>query len=275
MKSIVWLASYPKSGNTWMRAFLANYIYNRDEPVPINQIHRLGMGDASANAYQMVSKVPFDGNNPQQSAHLRHAVLQGIVNNKANVNLIKTHSENGMAYGVKLIPPKFTRSAVYIMRNPLDMILSYASQFGLPMEKAIFTTSSNQNALNGGEINSYQFLGSWSNHVVGWTKERKFPVLTVRYEDMLDDPHTVFEKVIRHVGLPEGKERLEKAIEFSEFKNLQKQETQSGFIENSKKQERFFRKGKTGQWKKELTPEQIEQMIKYHGRVMEKYGYLE
>ncbi|MBS9718365.1 sulfotransferase domain-containing protein [Pseudohalocynthiibacter aestuariivivens] len=275
MKSIVWLASYPKSGNTWLRAFLGNYIFDRDEPIPINKLHRIGMGDASANAYQMVSKTPFDGDDPQQSAHLRHAVLQGIVNNKADVNLVKTHNENGMAFGVQLMPPKFTRAAVYIMRNPLDMIVSYASHYGLPMDKAIFTTSSNQNALKGGKENAYQFLGSWSNHVVGWTREKKFPVLTIRYEDMKKDPHGTFDRVIKHVGLPDGKERLEKAIRFSDFKTLSKQETESGFIENSRNQERFFRKGKTDQWKTELTQEQVDQMIRYHGRVMKKFGYLE
>jgi len=68
---------------------------------------------------------------------------------------------------------------------------------------------------------------------------------------------------------------LEKAIRFSDFKTLSKQETESGFIENSRNQERFFRKGKTDQWQSELTSEQVDQMIQHHGRVMRKHGYLE
>ncbi len=274
MKSIVWLASYPKSGNTWLRAFLANYVRNSDEPVPINKFHHLGIGDSNANAYRMVSKEPFDGNNPVQCAKLRNAVLRGIVNNKADVNFVKTHNENGFAFGVKLIPPEVTRSAIYIMRNPLDMILSYASHYALSVDEAIFAAGSKEHSIPGGVENAYQFLGNWSNHVVGWTKARKFKVLTLRYEDMLADPHDAFARVIHNIGLPDEPDRLERAVRFSDFKLLSAQENKAKFIENSENQKRFFRKGTSGQWKAELTSDQIDEITKAHGSVMKKYGYL-
>ncbi len=273
MKSIVWLASYPKSGNTWLRVFLANYIYNADKPVPINQIHRVGIGDSNTKAYRMVTKDPFDPANPVQNVQVRPAVLQGIVNNKADINLVKTHCENGIAYGAVLIPPKLTRSAIYIMRNPLDMILSYASHYGHTIDEAIEGIARNDNTLMGGGDSVYQFLGTWSNHVIGWTKPRKFPVLTLRYEDMLDDPYEVFNRVVHHIGLPEDAERLEKSVRFSDFKILQEQESKTNFVENSDNQKKFFRQGTSGQWKEELTEAQIAQIIQDHGRVMKKFGY--
>jgi len=119
-KSIVWLASYPKSGNTWTRIFLANYIFNRQTPMPINQVHRLGMGDSIEKAYRMVAGGPFDVADYRQSLALRDRVLKGIVNNDAAVNFGKTHNRLTRAFGVDLIPTHLTRSAIYILRNPLD-----------------------------------------------------------------------------------------------------------------------------------------------------------
>ena len=273
MKSIVWLASYPKSGNTWLRVFLANYIYNAEKPVPINQIHRVGIGDSNSKAYRMVAKEVLDPTNPQQSVRIRPAVLQAIVNNKADINLVKTHCENAIAFGSVLIPPELTRSAVYIVRNPLDMILSYASHYGDSIDDAIGGIARKDNSLLGGGDTVYQFLGTWSNHVLGWSKARKFPVLTLRYEDMLKDPHDVFDRVVHHIGLPIDRDRLERAVRFSDFKLLQEQERETSFVENSDNQKQFFRSGTADQWKTELTDDQVAQIIRDHGRVMKKFGY--
>ncbi len=273
MKSIVWLASYPKSGNTWLRVFLANYIYNAEKPVPINQIHKIGLGDSNSKAYRAVTREVFDPTNIKQSLRIRPDVLKSITNNKADINLVKTHCENGIAFGSVLIPPELTRSAVYIMRNPLDMIVSYASHYGNTMDGAIEGIGRKDNSLLGGGDTVYQFLGSWSNHVIGWTKARKFPVLALRYEDMLKDPHDAFERVVHHIGLPFDRDRLERSVRFSDFKLLQQQESKTSFVENSENQEKFFRSGKADQWKTELTDEQISQIIRDHGRVMNKFGY--
>ncbi len=274
MKSIIWLASYPKSGNTWLRIFLANYIYNRDHPVPINQIHKLGIGDAIAQTYRMVSKGAFDPANPQSTTEWRDAVLRGIVGNKADVNFVKTHNENGTAFGTRLIPRQYSRSAIYILRNPLDMVISYASHYGQTQDEAIESVSRSDNVLVGHSENAFQFLGNWSNHVLGWSRSKDFPVLTLRYEDMTTDPHSAFTKAIEHIGLPLDPDVLDRAIRFASFDEVRKQEDKDGFIENSTNQERFFRSGQSGQWKDVLTPAQIETMQKTHGTVMKRYNYL-
>lgn len=273
MKSIVWLASYPKSGNTWTRAFLANYIMDAKQPLSINKIHQIGIGDASDKAYEMVSQGPFNPADPVQSAQLRYAVLKGIVNNRADVNLVKTHNENSTAFGIKLVPFEFTRCAIYIIRNPLDMVISFASHYAKTVDQTIHSIGNSNNILLGSMGAVCQFLGGWSNHVMSWAKARKFPVLILRYEDMLNDPHSTFGHAIRHIGLPENDDRLDRAVRFSDFKVLRQQEDKAGFIENTKNQKNFFRKGQSGQWKSELTQEQIDRILKDHGRIMKKFGY--
>ena len=140
-KSIVWMASYPKSGNTWARIFLANYIANMDRPVPINNAHRIAMGDSITKMYERVAGRPIDVTDLDAVLRLRPGVLRGIVANNADVNLVKTHNARVTARGVPLIPDQVTRSAVYMLRNPLDMVLSYARHYGMTPDEAVHTVS--------------------------------------------------------------------------------------------------------------------------------------
>ncbi|MEM7211008.1 MAG: sulfotransferase domain-containing protein [Pseudomonadota bacterium] len=274
MKSLFWLASYPKSGNTWMRAFLANYIFDQPEPVPVNELHRLGTGDANAEAFIKVVGNRFDPMNPADSARIREPFFKVLVANGADVNLVKTHNQNSAAFGVDLIPVHYTRGAIYIIRDPRDMIISYASHLGMTVEQAIKGMNSLDNATNADAKNVHQYLGRWSDHVTSWTRTKKFPVAVVRYEDMLQRPEKSFSTVIRRLGMPIDKARLSKAIEFSSFKKLRSQEEETGFVENSEKQERFFRKGTSGQWRDELTSDEVAQIEADHGKIMRRHGYL-
>lgn len=276
--SIVWLASYPKSGNTWTRIFLANYLMNPKEPVPINEVHRFGMGDAIAKTYRMVAKddpALQDLNDVNVTLRLREKVLRGIVANGADVNLVKTHNIRRQAYGVSLIPEKYTRSAVYILRNPLDMVLSYARHYGISPEDAVeaIGRSDNANASDGATV--WQFLGSWSEHVNSWTSKSPYPLLVLRYEDMLERPEEAFGKLVRHIGVPLEQERLEKAIRFASFDEVSRQEKKEGFKENPGKNETFFTSGKSGQWKTALSEALADRIRADHRNVMKRYGYLE
>ena len=275
-KSIVWLASYPKSGNTWLRIFLANYLMNADRPVPINQVHRFGMGDSITRTYNIVAGRQIDPNDFHLTLSLRDKVLRGIVGNNADVNFVKTHNIRAEAHGVTLIPDALTRSAVYILRNPLDMLLSYARHFGLGDAAAAEAISRSDNVSTPEANTVMQFLGGWSEHVESWTRKKApWPRLVLRYEDLLAEPEQNFGLLLRHIGMPVDEARLEKAIRFASFDELAKQEESAGFVERSPKAERFFAKGKSGQWKTDLAPEIVERIRRDHGKVMERHGYLD
>lgn len=274
-KSIVWLASYPKSGNTWTRVFLANYIFNRTAPMPINQVHRLGMGDSIEKAYRLVAGGRFDLANYRQSLALRDKVLKGIVNNDADINFVKTHNRRTRAFGVELIPPHLTRSAVYILRNPLDMVLSYARQYGMTPAAAVTAIGRSDNSTAGANGTVAQFLGSWSEHVRSWAGCHRFPVLVLRYEDMQSDPAAAFTRVLRHIGIPLDPARVARAVGFSSFDELRRQEDAAGFVERSPNTERFFHSGRSGAWRAELAPELAARIRAEHEAVMRDYGYLE
>lgn len=274
LKNIVWLASYPKSGNTWTRAFLMNYLLNQPEPIPINQLHRLGMGDSSANAYQMVSEGSFDPHDYMKSLELRPRVVRGIANNRADLNFVKTHNMNAVAFGHTLIDPTLTRGAVYIIRNPLDVVISYARHYGFTVDETIYATTQMGNSTVTDEKNVKQFLGNWSTHVTDWADERTFPVHVMRYEDMIADPAAAFRKLLDALRIPCDEDRLTRAVRHSSFDELSKQEAKTAFIERSDNNEKFFHTGRAGQWETDLTDEQIAQIKQDHGKVMKRFGYL-
>jgi len=275
-KSIVWLASYPKSGNTWTRIFLANYLFDRQTPMPINQVHRLGMGDSIEKMYRMVAgDQPFSITDYRQTLALRGKVLAGIVNNDADVNFVKTHNRRTKAFGVELIPPALTRSAIYILRNPLDMVLSYARQYGHSPRFAAAAIGRSDNSIAGANGTVPQFLGSWSEHVRSWATCRDFPVLVLRYEDMQDNPEIAFSSVLKHIGVPPDPEKVARAVQFSSFSELRKQEDRDDFVERSPNSEKFFHSGKSGQWRTELPDVTAAQIRRDHAKTMRKFGYMD
>ncbi|MFK7941724.1 MAG: sulfotransferase domain-containing protein [Paracoccaceae bacterium] len=273
-KNIVWLASYPKSGNTWTRIFLANYLLNPDKPLPINQVHRIGMGDAVSGAYKMVNGGRYDPIDYKGHLKQRPKVLAGITNNGADLNFVKTHNLNDKAFGHKLIDASLTRSAVYIVRNPLDVAVSYARHYGQTPSEACRAIGRVDNTTAADAGNVMQYLGNWSDHVRGWTKTKAFPVHVMRYEDMQADPETAFTALLDFIGVPVESDKVTKAVGFSAFDEVSRQEAKGGFIEQSRNNTKFFHTGQSGQWQDTLSEEDIAHMRQKHGSVMRTYGYL-
>jgi len=274
-KNIVWLASYPKSGNTWARLFLFNYLFNPEKPAPINEAHRIGPADATALLYKRASKEFVDLRNVEATLALRPRVIAAHSSNGADVNFMKTHNANVSAFERRLIPAEFTRSAIYILRNPLDMAVSFAHHYGLTMDKAAEAIGNSAHAIHGDESLVHQFIGSWSDHVTSWTKEKKFKVCALRYEDMIADPEASFARALDSIGAPSEPKRLKRAVNFSSFRELKDQEEKHGFVEQSRNSKNFFRSGKVGEGRSVLPEAAIDRIIADHGPVMREFGYLD
>ena len=120
-----------------------------------------------------------------------------------------------------------------------------------------------------------QPLGSWSEHISSWLDELDLQVQLVRYEDLQQNPVDEFEKVVRFLKLPHDKERVRKAVAFASFKELQRQELKAGFRERSVKSSGpFFRRGKVGGWRDELSKDLVERVIQNNAPMMRRFGYL-
>jgi hypothetical protein len=274
MGALVWLASYPKSGNTWMRAYLHNLLRNPPRPMPINEIDRFTLGDSQIGWYGRFTKKKPADLSLAEMAMLRPKVHRAMMSAHPDSIFVKTHSYLGESCGVPLITMECTAGAIYIVRNPLDVLLSFANHFGLSIDQTVETMAREGGLTKPTEANVSEFINSWSTHVKSWTQVPNPRLHVVRYEDMLDNPVPVFGNVARFLGLNPPKERLMRAIEFSSFKELRKQEETEGFKERSVNAEKFFRSGRKEQWREKLTDAQVRRIVDRHREQMSRFNYV-
>lgn len=270
MGQLVWLASYPKSGNTWVRAFLHNYITNARTPHSINQLT-----DASVSECAMAFfGTPGQIISPAETQALRPHVHQKLTMLHEDLVFVKTHNANLVMHDTPLCTPAVTAGAVYIVRDPRDVALSYAAFTGKSLDE-IIAFMANEGAANASDgVQVFELLSSWSRHAVSWVAAPRR--LLVRYEDLQADPERGFSRIIRFLGAANDRpdpERLRRAISFSNFSTLAAQEAQEGYRAGGPSGERFFRTGETGQWRNGLSKAQAEAIWAAHHEIMEKFGY--
>lgn len=276
MGRIVWLASYPKSGNTWLRSLLANYLAAPDAPLPINELWRYATDDSKPGWYLPYTKGRSPGSLPvEEIAALRPRVQQDIAASASGIVLVKTHSVFGQLEGCPLQEESLTAGAIYILRNPLDLVPSIAAHFGLDRDAAVEFLNNEATGMPGDEANVSAVLCDWSTHVRSWRPEPpKRNFLLLRYEDLHTDTAGVLGSVLRYLGIAGEKGRIDRAVAFSRFEQLREQEERQGFIERSPRAARFFRRGEVGGWRSELSAGQAERVIHAHRLEMQRHGYL-
>lgn len=278
MSNIVWLASYPKSGNTWTRIFLNNYILDGDAPADINKLEE-GMHAGTRELFDRLTGVESSDLTTAEIDRVRPWMYQEWVTETSEPLFVKVHDTwRCTVDGEPIFPAAVTRTAVYIIRNPLDIVSSFANHYSLTLDETIIAMANSFYALANSTHKLSrqlpQFVGSWHNHVTSWTETATLPVHLMRYEDMCLNPTETFGSLIQAMGLPLEPERLAKAIRFSSFDQMKQQETAVGFTERRAGVASFFRQGKFGGWQTELTPAQIETVCHNHGEIMQKFGYL-
>jgi len=273
MGAIIWLASYPKSGNTWMRAFLHNLLTNAQEPVDINALHHFTLGEGSAQYYRQFDSRPLTSLSEREVMELRPKVHELLTRAFPDSVFVKTHHFLGEIEGVPLITMDHTAGAIYVVRNPLDVIVSSASHFGASIDQTIQELGHEGTGDAPSDQNARQFYGSWSLNVSSWTQNAVPTLHVVRYEDMHERPLETFAGVARFLGLNPPPDRLERAVANSSFGALKAQEEERGFVERTE-HTRFFREGRTGTWKEVLSEQQVAQVVSDHREQMVRFGYV-
>ena len=278
MCGIYWLASYPKSGNTWIRSFLSNLQKDGAQPVDINALE----SDAIASSRLWLDEVlGFDTADldADEVDHLRRDVYRWSLQD-GRIGYHKIHDAyTVLSDGTPLVGREATLGALYIVRNPLDVVASAANHWHLSLDLAIERLGKPDMALAHSRKSHTdqvrQRVLCWSEHVLSWADAPDLNVHLVRYEDMQAEPLSTFTGVARFLKLPDDADRVKRALGFSHFNVLSQQEAAAGFRERPYAAERFFRRGRTGGWREELTAKQVERVIKDHATVMRRFGYLD
>ena len=274
-RRIYWLASYPKSGSTWIRMLLNAYATGF--PPDINSAFQFCRSDLHPPTFQLTCSRAVDTLTVREQMIYYPAVLLNLLHAANQKNLyLKTHHAKVRVDDTLIIPTEFSQAAVYVIRDPRDIVFSCMAHF-----KHEDIGQSIEMLADQGRFGLLENIGlahaflDWSTHVKSWTTNNKdVPVLVVRYEDLLEEPENVLISIIKHFDMPElGPERIQFAVDATKFDKLQKQEKKHGFKERVGN-DLFFRRGEAGQWKEGLGMKELKLIENKHRQMMEFFKYV-
>lgn len=293
MRNLVWLASYPKSGNTWLRALLTAYLDPAGGPLDINRMN-IGTHSASRQLFDHAVGVPSAYLRDAEIEHCRAGVLRRFDAGIEQPQFVKVHDRwrHGKALAdpgagvaaasraqadASIFPADSTLATVVIVRNPLAVAPSFAHHMGVSIDEAIGAMANPRFVLAGiGQSVSNQLaqpLGSWSTHTASWLEQDELPVTLVRYEDLSANTPGTLGRVLTAVGLTVDPARVDSAVAASGFDQLKAAEQESGFVEAVGAGRVFFRRGLVDGWRAELTADQIDRIRADHRDWMLRLGY--
>lgn len=294
MTRTIWLASYPKSGNTWMRMLIANLGAPDDKPVDINDLPERG-GIASARA-------PFDHLLLLESSlltfdeidrlrpHVYKALAEGAADDEydkpqasPSVRFVKAHDAYTLTSDGEplLAGARGAAGAIVVVRDPRDVAPSLANHLSRSLDEAIDFMNDPAAAFckfrNGQSNQLRQQLPGWSGHIASWLDQTDIPVHLVRYEDLRADPAVVLKRALAFACRPATDVDIDRAVRHADFAELRRQEQERGFREAPPRlgvAGRFFRRGEVGAWREELNAAQVTRIEAAHAPMMQRLGYV-
>ena len=276
---IIWLASYPKSGNTWLRMFLKSYFMKSDEKFSLEKSISDNFKPQGFPDQKILEELKVDYFNFKEIAK-NWETMQDYLNLNNQTNFVKTHNAMCTVGPYKFTSHKNTKGAIYIVRDPRDVLVSYSYHFGIDYEKTFEMISSPYNCEypeSNGKRYKKTLMGNWSNHYNSWKKYNSCKVLIIKYEHMIINEQETFMTVINYLKEVNDTEfdekKFKKALGQSQFSELQKLEKTEGFSEVGSSGV-FFRSGKIGSWRNEVSVDLVKKTEKVFNKEMKELGYL-
>ncbi len=276
---IIWLASYPKSGNTWLRMFLKSYYQKPNEKFSLDGSVLDSFQPQGFPEQKLLDHLKVDYSKFEEIVK-NWETMQDYINLNKKTNFVKTHNAMCTVGSHQFTSLRNTKGAIYLVRDPRDVLVSLSHHMGLNYEKTFEHLSSSYNfeyPSSGNKRYKKSLMGTWSDHYNSWKNYKSCKILIIRYEDMVRNEINTFTKVMNYLGEIDdaelNDEKIKKALKQTQFNELQKMEKKYGFKEKGKG-ELFFRKGKIGTWKGEVSSNLINKIEKFFKNEMEELGYL-
>ncbi len=282
---IIWLSSYPKNGNTWLRALISAYYYSDDG---------FFLGDRNLQNIQQfpVKKslecFNFDISKPGDSA--RYWIpAQEKLNMDKKIKFLKTHSALVKLGQNDFTNKKNTLGCIYIVRDPRNVLDSMSRHFQIDHDKALSVMQDEKNFTydfkKTNDYSDYQFVSSWEKNYQSWKNNRLFPIKFLKYEDLLKETFFVFKEVVEFIDMlinnksGFNREKAKNAVKSTSFENLKKIEENNGFSESiiarkDKKKIPFFHLGPKNEWQKNFDNKFIEKINNIFQKNLDELNYL-
>lgn len=277
---IIWLPSYPKSGNTFMRSILSTYFFSQDGIFSFDKLKKI---------YQFPTNKVFSDINVDISNDLD--ILKNYRNaqkhldyKKNSIQFVKTHSALIKIDGEKFIDPEHTLGAIYIVRDPRNVITSFSNHYSKNLDESFKIMENEKTILPKTVSNSKTYLCSWKTHYKSWKNLNK-NYLLVKYEDLIIQPKNSILRVLKFIDSITGQEfnpdlkKLEKVIETTHFDRVKDLESKNSFHEApidkiTKKRKVFFNMGKDNKWEKILDKNLVSKINSAFKDEMTEIGYI-
>jgi len=279
MKKIIWISSYPKSGNTWTRYFLSNYFYNKQK---INSDFNILNKIDKFPPYKILPQLLSEDEIKESAYNISkywHDIQLEITKEKDDFIFLKNHNALVSVEGRNLTEEKFSLAFIYLVRDPRDIAISYSNfDKTLSIDKAIerITSENLYCHVTKKFPLDVEVLGSWKFNYYSWKNGvAEVPRIIIKYEDLINNTFETKLKIIKFLSnilnFKVDTNHIKYSIEQSDFKRLQGIENNQKFHESTNT---FFNSGKIGQWKNILSPKQISTIENFCKNEMQELGYL-
>lgn len=277
MTGLTWLASYPKSGNTWVRLLLQS-LAQGGVAIDINLEDERPSGVAPREEFDKRLGVSSSDLLCDEVEIVRPRLYEMMAADRPDPLPLKVHDAWTITrLGEPLFPLGATAGAIYVVRDPRDVAVSLAHHLGVEIDAAIDmmadpATCFGQRGDERYGLQVRQRLLSWSQHVQSWLGA-PVPLHRMHYEDMVRDPVASFAALATFLRMPASSDALTRAIAATGFDELRRQEDAGGFIERGRGGLHFFRRGEAGGWRDTLRPDQVARIERDHAATMKLLGY--
>ena len=290
---IIWIASYPKSGNTWLRSIISAMFLNNEGKFNFNLLNKINsydiplrydfVKDISKNDYEKLDDLNILSKYWIESQ--RRIFDKENKSFFSNVSFFKTHSANINFNGKEFTSSENSAGLIYIIRDPRDLVISYSKHYQNTIDETIEMISNNIHLLRSTEKKYPILISTPDLHYKSW-KNLKAPKIVIKYEDLLINPEKTINDIMMYFQLffnhsfNNQEMILKNLVETTRFKKMQNYEKNFGFNEatystqNKKNNNYFFRKGLANQWKKVLSHYQIKKIETACANIMQRFNYL-
>ena len=277
---IIWIASYPKSGNTWIRSFLTAYYFCEHGIYDINKLNYI---------QDYPNKQFFKNEVKEGEIHKHWDESQKAIVNEKKIKFLKTHNSLITAFGNDFTSPKYSLGVIYIIRDPRNVITSVKNHNDFETYDKALKFMQNENTI----ISDYKYLNnhaktniinSWRINYQSWLSNNRYRRMMIKYEDLIKNPKQtlrdliVFVNTICRFNNGIDVKKLENAIQSTTFEKLQNLEdtgkfSESVYSDKNEKKIKFFYLGPKNNWKDRLNKDLIKKMNTYYKKDLERLGY--
>ena len=277
-KQIIWIASYPKSGNTWIRSFLSSYYCTSDGSFNFDLLKNIPTFESDIFS-PYISKQEA-ATNPESISKYWIEVQKNSKLKNGNFIFLKTHNFCGEVNNYPFTSAKYTIGFIYVVRDPREVVVSYSNHFKISFEESVDIVSSSKPYIILNEGKNYPvFTYNWGVNYSSWKKFNNVPNIIIRYEDMISKPNLTFKNILtflNNLGLPKIEEnKFSNSLKNTSFSYLQNLEKNEGFKEQYFLEDRkFFKRGSVNSWKTKLSKEQVKIIENKFCEEMQELNYI-